>query len=198
MSMKLCGTLAALMATVSGLLVAVAVGAPAHTAAARDRPAAPMESHGRALALPCQAANMATSLSWQDTTGSLLGKLTYVNHSSSSCTLAGRPTVLLLANGTQILPVVVTLPVSTITHFGIGSIVPVTLAPRDAATVSVQWYNWCGARPRALSLIYALPAGGGGYALGMSLSGHNAGVLLPHCDNQLLPSHLDVSLFQHT
>jgi len=177
------------------LVVTVSVVVAAHAAAgsrATARPASP----GRALALPCQAANVATSVSWQDTTGALLGTLTYVNHSFSSCSLAGRPTILLLANGTQILPVAITVSVSTITHFGLGSLVPVTLAPHDSAAVLVRWYNWCGARPQTLSLIAALPVGGGGYALPMNASGHNAGVLLPHCDNQALPSHLDVGLFQ--
>jgi hypothetical protein len=169
-----------------------------HTVAARSRAAAVPVSHARALALPCQATNVTAALAWQDTSGALLGKLTFLNRSSASCSLAGRPTVLLLANGTQVLPVAVTLPVSTITHFGIGNIVPVTLAPRDSAAVAVQWFNWCGARPRTLSLIYALPAGGGGYALPVTSSGHTAGVLLPHCDNQVLPSHLDVGLFQHS
>ena len=189
MSGKLWGALAATM--VIGCIIQV------RPVAARSRALAAPASHGRALALLCQATNVAATLAWQDTSCALIGKLTFLNRSSSSCSLAGRPTVLLLANATQVLPVAVTLPASIITHFGIGNIVPVTLAQRDSATVSVQWYNWCGARPRTLSLVYALPAGGGGFALPVTSSGHNAGVLLPHCDNQVLPSHLDVGLFQH-
>jgi hypothetical protein len=174
----------------------IAAGAVVLSLVVQVDPAA-ARSHAPALALPCQAANASATLSWQDTSGALRGKLTFVNRSSASCSLIGRPSILLLANGTQVLPVVVTLPSSTFTHFGIGTVAPVTLAPRDSAVVSLQWYNWCGARPRTLGLIYALPTGGGGYMLPLSASGHNGGVLVPHCDNQILPSHLDVGLFQH-
>jgi hypothetical protein len=153
-------------------------------------------SHRVALALPCQAANLSASVTWQGATGSLAGSLILVNRGGASCSVIGRPTVLLLANGDEILPVAITVPSSTITHFSFTVPGTFTVAPQGSAVVSLQWFNWCGPRPKTLGLVYALPAGGGGRVIPLLRSPGSPALATPRCDNTAIPSHLDVGLFR--
>ena len=184
------------IALVCGIGLVSSVVCPSAIHAAGPTAQGPRRSHPVGLAVPCLASNMAATLSWQGATGSLLGHLAVMNRGSSTCSVIGRPTILLLANGTDILPVAVTYSTSSFQHFSLRSLAPISLAPKDIAVVPLQWFNWCGARPRTLSMIYALPAGRGGSVLPLSHPTGGPLLITPRCDNAAIPSHMNEGLFQ--
>ena len=92
----------------------------------------------------CQASDLKVSAVVQGATGNLAGSITFVNASSTPCTLQGRPDVKLVDATGQVLPVnEVAEPLS---EAGLGS--PVQVAPGQSARVFVIWLvNYCGPQP---------------------------------------------------
>jgi Protein of unknown function (DUF4232) len=134
---------------------------------------------------PCQASSLQAEGSWQGATGSMAGGVSFVNAGKDSCFVEGQPTIELFDQHGQRLTVVAAQPSA--------SPLPATrvlLAPRSAtAFVLVQWFNWCGTDPGPVVAKLMLPSATASITMTPPIA------LIPHCNNAVSPSTIDVGNF---
>ncbi len=151
----------------------------------------------------CQADQLVAGVAgWGGATGSLLGGFLLWNTSDSACRLQGFPSVAIVdaaGRSVDVTDVVAPSPISQ----------PIVLRPRQAApavgsepprglaSVTIQWFNWCGSPPEGpLGLAVTLPEGG---VLHLTVvSGGSGGASTPRCDVAGAPSTVTVSAFEET
>lgn len=145
---------------------------------------------------PCLGTSLRGRAGWQGATGSLLGAIILTNRGPRQCVLRGQPVLLLLAHGGEVLPVrqaVLSPGTAGAGHFGAAEAI---VAPGHSARVLLDWANWCGGRLGAVTVIFALPDGLGGFAL-IARDARGAPVLaMPRCDSLTSASVLRVGSFE--
>ena len=119
-------------------------------------------------------------------TGTAQAQIYATNTSATPCTLSGFPVAIELLRGDGSVLPTVTLPPSALPE------PPMPLAPGvpDAASLGLNWQNWCGGDPGPLRIRITLP-GGAGIVTG-DLNGPPGGSFLPRCDQPAQTSALEV------
>jgi hypothetical protein len=115
----------------------------------------------------------------------MAGGISFVNVGKDPCFVQGQPTIELFDQHGQRLSVVAAQPSA--------SPLPATrvlLAPRSsAASVLVQWFNWCGTDPGPVVAKVILPSATAPITVAPPIG------LIPHCNNAASPSTIDVGSF---
>ncbi len=131
------------------LLTGVTTGPAGPTGVGTTAPLKP--GHLALLARPCQAVDLHAAAYWQGAGTSNVGYAILTNRSSTACTLRGIPTTNLVDSKGRILPVSELAATRKHTR-------SVVLQPKQSASISLQWVNWCGpavSKPITLSITLA-------------------------------------------
>jgi hypothetical protein len=103
------------------------------------------------LVRPCEAVDLHAAAYWQGAGTSNVGYAILTNRSSSACTLHGVPATKLVDSKGRVLPV------SEIAASG-KDVRSMVLQPKQIASMSLQWVNWCGPRVgKPITLSITLP-----------------------------------------
>jgi hypothetical protein len=108
----------------------------------------------------CSSSQLGLSGSWQGATGSLAGGIYFTNRGGQRCFLDGYMKLTLLNSHAQTMNVGVRVSPINVIPTVARTATRVVLPPgRKAAWEAVQWFNWCGPYPGAVSIQVALPGG---------------------------------------
>ncbi len=152
-----------------GVVVSVVGVVAAIVATTRPSPTSPPHSSKSAASsrsksigvLACVASELSASGSWQGATGSLLGDLVFTNTGKEPCSLVGYLRITLVDQRGQALPVQLRKGRPAAELHPLATPMLVALGPGEprAASVMLQWFNWCGPSPGRVSVIVALASG---------------------------------------
>lgn len=148
-------------------------------------------------ARPCRADQLSAFAGWEGATGSMLGSFLVWNTSPEPCRLAGVPSVAFVDAAGHRLKVT-DVPDARVAArplvLSAGQRAPVLHeeAPAGLASVTFQWFNWCGSLPAGpLRMAITLPEGGVVRTPGV-VGGS------PRCDAPTAGSSLTVVAFEAT
>ena len=147
---------------------------------------------------PCLATDLQAVAGWEGATGSMAGGVSFVNKSSTSCVLPGRPGIHLVDAEGNLLPVA-NLPFSkTPSASGAASAGAVVLRPGTRAFVFFVWSNWCGQAPGPYKVAVALPGEGGQITITARDPEGKPLDATPRCDSPDMTSTVSVGPFEPT